>query len=61
MHDRIVSISERVEDIIHRYGVTEEIKHRIRQNESKAYAIEKKIENFMNVDLESAIRKIRQA
>ncbi len=61
MHDRIVSITERVEDIIQRYGVTEEIKNRIRQNESKAYAIEKKVASSMVVDLDRAIQKIRQA
>jgi len=61
MHDRIVSLSERVEDIIQRYGATEEIKNRIRQNESNAYAIEKKIASSMTVDLDRAIQKIQHA
>ena len=61
MHDRIVSLAERVEDIIQRYGATEEIKNRIRQNESKAYAIEKKIASSMAVDLDKTIQIIQHA
>jgi putative nucleotidyltransferase with HDIG domain len=52
MHERIVSLSERLEDLIQRYGTTEEIKNLIRQNESNAYAIEKKIADSMTVDFE---------
>jgi putative nucleotidyltransferase with HDIG domain len=59
MHDRIVSLSERVEDLIQRYCITEEIKNLIRQNESNAYAIEKKIAGSMTVDLDSAIQRIQ--
>jgi uncharacterized protein len=58
MHDRIVSLSERVKDLIQRYGTTEKIKNLIRQRESSAYAIEKKIAGSMMVDLESAIQRI---
>ena len=59
MHDRIVSLAERVEDLIQRYGITEEIKNRIRQNASMAYVIEKKIAGSMTVDLDYAIRRIQ--
>jgi putative nucleotidyltransferase with HDIG domain len=59
MHDRIVSLGERVEDLIARYGNSEEIRNLIRQNESTAYAIEKKIADSMTVDLNSALQKIR--
>jgi putative nucleotidyltransferase with HDIG domain len=58
MHDRIVSLAERVEDLIRRYGITEEIKDRIRQNASTAYALEKKIASSMTIDLDSAIQSI---
>ena len=58
MHDKIVSLSERVKDLIQRYGTTEKIKNLIRQRESSAYAIEKKIAGSMMVDLESAIQRI---
>jgi putative nucleotidyltransferase with HDIG domain len=59
MHDKIVSLAKRVEDLIQRYGTTEEIKNRIRQNASNACALEKKIAGFMAVDLDSAIQKIQ--
>jgi len=58
MHDRIVSLAERLEDLIQRYGTTEEIKNLIRQNESQVFAVEKKIAGSMTVDLDSAIRRI---
>ena len=58
MHDRIVSLAERLEDLIQRYGATEEIKNLIRQNESQVFAVEKKIAGSMTVDLDSAIRRI---
>ncbi len=59
MHDRIVSLAERAEDLIQRYGITEEIKSLIQQNVRNAYAVEKKIAGFMTVDLDSAIKRIR--
>lgn len=59
LHDRIVSLVQRVEDLIQRYGTTEEIKNRIRLNESMVFAIEKKIADSMTVDLDSAIQRIQ--
>lgn len=59
MHDRIVSLAERVEDLIQRYGTTEEIRKRIRQNEIMVCAIEKKIADSMTADLDSAIHKFQ--
>lgn len=59
MHDRIVSLAERVEDLIQRYGTAKEIKYLIQQNASQAFAIEKKIADSMAVDLDSAIRSIQ--
>ena len=59
MHDRIVSLEERVKDLIQRYGTTEEIRKRIRQNESLVIAIEKKIAGFIAIDLDSAIQGIQ--
>jgi uncharacterized protein len=61
MHNRIVSLAERLEDLIQRYGTTEEIKNLIRQNESQVFAIEKKIAGSMAVDLDSAIQRIQCA
>jgi uncharacterized protein len=58
MHDRIVSLAQRVEDLIQRYGSTEGMADRIRQNASIAYALEKKIVSSMTIDLDSAIQSI---
>jgi len=60
MHDRVVSLAERVQDLIQRYGVTEEIKSRIKQNESLVIAIEKKIAGFIVIDLDVAIQRIQR-
>jgi putative nucleotidyltransferase with HDIG domain len=59
MHDRIVSLTQRVEDLIQRYGTTEEIRNRIRLNEIMICAMEKKIADSMSVDLDSAIQRIQ--
>jgi uncharacterized protein len=60
MHDRIVSLAERVQDLIQRYGVTEEIKNRILQNEIQVIAIENKIAGSMAIDLDMAIQGIQR-
>jgi HD superfamily phosphodiesterase len=59
MHDRIVSLTERVQDLIQRYGATEEIRNWIQQNEIQVIAIEKKIVDFMAIDLDIAIQSIQ--
>jgi hypothetical protein len=48
-----------VEDLIQRYGATEEIKNLIRQNEGQAFAIERKIAGCMAIDVDSAIQRIQ--
>jgi hypothetical protein len=48
-----------VEDLIQRYGATEEIKNLIRQNEGQAFAIERKISDCMAIDVDSAIQRIQ--
>lgn len=60
MHDRIVSLAERVQDLIQRYGATEEIKNRIQQNEIQVIAIEKKIAGSLAIDLDIAIQGIQR-
>src|SRR5664280_228808 len=59
MHDRVVSLAERVQDLIQRYGTTEKIKSRIKQNENLVIAIEKKIAGFIAIDLDIAIQRIQ--
>lgn len=56
MHDKVVSLRERVQDLICRYGVTEEVKRHILQNEVQALCVERKIAGLMTVDIHCAIQ-----
>jgi len=58
-HDKIVTIEERVQYLIHRYGSTEEIKSRILQNKNLVLAVESKIAGFMNIDINRAVEEIK--
>jgi uncharacterized protein len=58
MHDTIVTIKERVRDLIQRYGTGEEIRNLILQNEIQVLAVERKIAGFMKIDIHHAIQKI---
>jgi len=55
MHDTVVSLDERVEDLVLRYGVTEAAVASIRRNHRTAGALERKIRAALAVDLEDAI------
>jgi uncharacterized protein len=56
LHDTIVTIEERVQDLVQRYGTVEEIRNLILQNKSQVLAIEGKIADFMAIDLQRAIQ-----
>jgi uncharacterized protein len=56
MHDGIVTIEERVHDLIQRYGVSEEIRNLILQNKNLVLAVESKIAGFMKIDIHRAIQ-----
>lgn len=58
MHDKVVTIDERLHDLVQRYGVTEEIRRMILQNRDLILAVESKITGFMNIDLHHAIKNI---
>ena len=58
MHDRIVTIEERVHDLIQRYGASEEIRSMILQNKNLVLAVESKIAGFMEIDIHRAIQEI---
>lgn len=58
MHDHIVTVEERVLDLIHRYGATEEVRDKITRNKKMILAVESKIAGFMAVDLQHAIEEI---
>jgi uncharacterized protein len=55
MHDRIVTVAERVADLIIRYGTTEERIQSIRVNSRQVCQIEVKISRFVTVDLQKII------
>jgi uncharacterized protein len=59
MHDQIVSLDERLRDLVRRYGVTEEISGRIMDNKGLVIEIERKISGFMKVDLQETIENLR--
>jgi len=61
MHESVVSLRERVQDLLCRYGVTEEIKKHILQNEFQALGVERKIAGFMAIDLDCAIQEAAAA
>jgi putative nucleotidyltransferase with HDIG domain len=58
MHDKIVTIEERVHDLLQRYGNTEQIERLIHQNKKLVLAVENKIAGFMKIDIHRAIEGI---
>jgi hypothetical protein len=58
MHDRIVSLEERMEDLVVRYGFTEEKKQYILKNREFTKTLEHKLQGFMTADLEKVISAI---
>ena len=59
MHDKIVTIDERVHDLLQRYGNGEEIRSLICQNKNLILAVESKIASFMKIDINRAIEEIK--
>jgi len=55
MHDRIVTVEERVADLIIRYGTTEERIRLIKSNDKKVSQLEVKIRRFMNSDIQETL------
>ncbi len=51
-HDTLVTVRQRFEDLILRYGNTPYIIERIRQSEQQGYDIEQALENELGVELE---------
>lgn len=56
-HEKIVTIEERIHDLMQRYGETEEIRNQILQNMKQVVAVEQKLNRFMKVDIHDAIRE----
>lgn len=56
LHDTIVTIDERVLDLIERYGTGEEIRNMILQNKDQVLTVERNIASFMKIDINRAIQ-----
>jgi len=59
MHDKIVTIDERVHDLLQRYGNGKEIRSLICQNKNLILAVESKIASFMKIDINRAIEEMK--
>ena len=59
MHDEIVTIDERIHDLLQRYGNAEHIKNIILKNKNLILAVERKIAGFMKIDIHRAIEGIK--
>ncbi len=55
MHDEIVSIHTRVDDLIARYGTTEERREMIQKNKALIMAIEAKINRHLRIDIHQVV------
>lgn len=58
MHNVIVGLDERVDDLIKRYATDEKIRRRILLNKNQALAVERKISGFMKMDIHQTIGKL---
>ncbi len=56
MHDKVVTIDERIDDLVVRYGKTEKIKEMIIHNRQFVLALEKKISNAMSAEIDEALK-----
>jgi putative nucleotidyltransferase with HDIG domain len=61
MHETIVTVEERMRDLITRYGVNEETCRRIRANNLQVLDVERKIAGFMRIDIDMAIDQVVEA
>ncbi len=55
MHDRIVSIDDRVDDLVSRYGINEHIVALITENKNFVLQVEQKIQSFLTRDIEEIV------
>src|SRR5512145_1793585 len=58
MHDKIVTLEERVQDLLIRYGKTQELYNLILQNLQQVIPVERKLNSFMKTDIHDAIKGI---
>lgn len=55
-HEKIVTLEERVRDLLERYGQSEEIRELILQNMQYVVELERKLNRFMRVGIDEAIK-----
>jgi uncharacterized protein len=58
MHDRIVSLDERIDDLVDRYGINERIVNLITDNKNLILAIESKIRSFLLNEIEEILSRL---
>ncbi|HPF06117.1 MAG TPA: HDIG domain-containing protein [Spirochaetota bacterium] len=56
MHDKVVNVHTRVDDLVERYGINEKVKELIIRNKEFVLELEAKIERFMITDIETALK-----
>jgi putative nucleotidyltransferase with HDIG domain len=59
LHDRIVTLRERIDDLMIRYGKSDEHRNFIRQKLPDTLALEQKIRRYLSRDLDEIIAEIR--
>ncbi|PKN53226.1 MAG: metal-dependent phosphohydrolase [Deltaproteobacteria bacterium HGW-Deltaproteobacteria-13] len=60
MHDTIVTLDERVDDLIKRYAASEDIHNLILKNKVQALAVERKITGSMKIDIRDALEALHE-
>jgi putative nucleotidyltransferase with HDIG domain len=58
MHDKVVTIDVRVDDLAARYGINVNIKQMILDNKKFILQLEAKIQRFMDMDLEESLKDL---
>jgi len=58
MHDKVVTIDVRVDDLVKRYGKTEKIKEMIIHNKKFIMDLEAKIQRHMDMNIETALKDL---
>jgi uncharacterized protein len=58
LHDTIVSVDERVDDLVKRYGINERIVKLITENKEFVSQVENKIQKFLTKDIEEIVSSL---
>ncbi len=56
MHDKVVNVHTRVDDLVERYGINDKVKELIIRNKEFVLELEAKIERNMITDMETALK-----